>query len=164
MRKAFSALDDMLIERVFQPLSDLITHQVGLSRADLACCCIDAASLAWIVSRTQILSTAVVDWNVSTAFTDLAFLLLGLIAMISLRMVFRRSASRRINPLRHAMQPHRAIALLMLMARLLQFRSLDLTDVADGMMLLCAAFALYLGACGEPPPAHRAEAGFAPVS
>ncbi len=164
MRKAFSALDDMLIERVFQPLSDLITHQVGLSRADLACCCIDAASLAWIVSRSHILSAAVVDWDVSAAFTDLAFLLLGLIAMISLRMVFRRSASRRTNPLRQTMQPHRAVSLLMLMARLLQFRSLAVIDVADGMMLLCAAFALYLGACEEPPPAHRAKAAFAPAS
>jgi hypothetical protein len=53
------------------------------------------------------------------------------------------------------MRPHRAIVLLMLAARLAQPQASDLGEVADIAMLLCAASALYLGACVERPPVRR---------
>lgn len=155
MRTTFAPLDDALIKWLFQPISDLIKHRIGLDRTMAACFCIDMASLAWIVSRARGLSGSVAAWDASTAFCDLAFLLLGLVALISLRTLFRRAGRKPVNPLRLSMRPHRAIVLLMLATRLTQFQSPGLADVADFMMLLCATSALYLGACVEQPPLRR---------
>jgi hypothetical protein len=156
MRKTFTPLDDVLIERVFQPVADLITNQVGLSSRTAACVCIDAASLAWIISRARGLSDAVTAWDCVTACLDLALLLLGLAALSSLRTVFRRATGKKQgNPLRLAMQPHRAVILLMLAARVAQLQSVGLSDAADAAMLICSAAALYLGACAERPPVRR---------
>jgi hypothetical protein len=153
MRKTFAALDDVLIERVFQPASDMISNRMGLSRTAIACFCIDIASLAWIVARARELSGAVAASNTGTAFLDTTVLLLGLVALVSLRALFRRAAARKqANPLRLAMLPHRAIVLLMLASRLVQWQAPGLTDGADLAMLLFAVAALYLGACTERPP------------
>jgi hypothetical protein len=158
MRRTFAALDDVLIERVFQPISDMVSNQIGLSSARVACFCIDTASLAWIVSRTRGLSDAVTAWDPVAAFPDLALLLLGLAALISLRSLFGRTATgQQANPLRRAMQPHRAIVLLMLATRLTQLPTFDLSDTADVAMLLCASSALYLGACVQRPPLRRQQ-------
>jgi hypothetical protein len=163
MRKMFTPLDDMLIELVFQPVSDLVSYQVGVSRPATICFCIDAASVAWIASRTSGLSRAVIAWDSGSAFFNLAFLLLGLGALISLRTLFRRAATRKpANPLRLTMQPHRAIVLLMLASRLAQLPAPGLTDAADLAMLLCATAALYLGACAERPPIRRQWQPMAP--
>jgi hypothetical protein len=164
MRKTFAPLDDVLIERVFQPLADMLAGQTGISRATTSCVCIDIASLAWIVSRARGLSNVVAAWDCGDAFVDLALLLLGLAALISLRALFRRAATRKqANPLRLAMQPHRAIVLLMLASRLAQLHAPDLPDVADAMMLVCATAALYLGACAERPTLRRQRASLAPA-
>jgi hypothetical protein len=152
MRKTFAPLDDALIERLFQPVSDLIAHRIGLKRTTAACFCIDIASLAWIVSRARGLSDAVAAWNGSTALLDLALLLLGLVALVSLRVLFRRAGRKLANPLRQTMQPHRAIVLLMLVSGLVQLHVPGLADAADLAMLVWAASALYLGACAELPP------------
>ena len=154
MRKAFAPLDDVLFERLFQPASDLISYRIGLSRTAAACFCIDIACLAWIVSRGPALSGAVAAWNGAAAF-GLALLLLGLVALVSLRMLFRRTGDRLANPLRLAMQPHRAIALLMLVSTLVRLHATSLADAADLAMLMCAASALYLGACAGRPPIRR---------
>jgi hypothetical protein len=162
MRK-FAPLDDALIERVFQPASDFISLQIGMARSATTCLCIDAASLAWIVSRTRGLSETVTAWNFGDALLDPTLLMLGLGALISLRMLFRRpTTNKRANPLRPAMQPHRAVVLLMLASRLAQLHAPGLADAADLAMLLCAASALYLGACAERPPFHREWATLAP--
>lgn len=154
VRKTFAALDDALIERVFQPLSELIANQLRIQNAKAACICVDAASLAWIVSRGWGLAGAA--WDSATAVLDVALLLLGLAALISLRSLFRRTAKgKQANPLRQTMQPHRAIILLMLAARLTQLTPFGLTEAADLAMLLCAAAALYFGACVERPPVRR---------
>jgi hypothetical protein len=158
MRKTFATLDDVLIERLFQPATDLISDRTGLSRATAACFCVDVASLAWIVSQSRGLSDAVTGWDAATAFLDLSLLVLGLVALISLRTLFRRAGSKQANPLRQTMRPHRAVVLLMLVTRLVQLHGPGLADVADLAMLLCAASALYLGACAKPPPARRAWA------
>jgi hypothetical protein len=153
MRKTFAALDDVLIERVFQPASDMISDRIGLSRTISTCFCIDSASLAWIVARARGLSSDVAASNAGTTFLNTTLLLLGLIALVSLRTLFRRAATwKQANPLRLAMQPHRAIVLLMLASHLVQWRLPGLADGADLAMLLSAVAALYLGACTERPP------------
>jgi hypothetical protein len=164
MRKTFAPLDDVLIERLFQPFADMLTGHTGISRATTSCLCIDIASLAWIVSRAGGLSGAVTAWDCGDAFVDLMLLLLGLVALISLRALFRRTAPKKqANPLRLAMQPHRAIVLLMLASRLAQLHAPDLPSVADVVMLMCATSALYLGACAERPPLRRQRASLAPA-
>jgi len=165
MRKTFAPLDDVLIERLFQPVSDLISYRIGVNRTVTACFCIDIACLAWIVSRVRELSGAVITWNAGAAFLDLALLLLGLVALVSLRMLFRRAGGLQANPLRQAMQPHRAIVLLMLVSGLVQLHTPTLAGAADLAMLTCAASALYLGACAERPPIRRdwSAAGRAPA-
>jgi hypothetical protein len=164
MRKTFAPLDDVLIEWLFQPLADLIWRRTGLGRAAAACFCLDVTSLSWIVSRSAGMSDAVAAWDAATAFLDLAVLLLGLVALISLRGLFRHAGLQQGNPLRPAMRPHRAIVLLMLGARLMQLPALDLTGAADVAMLAFAASGLYLGACSERPPVRRSWAALIAAS
>jgi hypothetical protein len=151
MRKTFAPFDDALIERLFQPAADFIAHRVGCGRVAATCFCVDLASLAWIVSRASDLADAFANRDTSGALGNLSLLLLGLAALLSLRALFRRAACKPANPLRPAMQPHRAVVLLMLASQLVQARAPALTNAADVVMLLGAAAALYLGACGEPP-------------
>lgn len=158
MRKTFASLDDVLIERVFQPISDAVTHRIGVSRGSAAQFCIDLASLSWIVSRVGELSSAVTAWDCGAAFLDLLILLLGLVALVSLRTLFRRAGGKQGNPLRMAMQPHRAVVLLMLVARLVRLQACDLAGTADIAMLALTASALYLGACTERPPVRTSPA------
>ncbi len=161
MRKTFASIDDTLIERLFQPVTDRLANRLGFGRANAACACIDAASLSWIVSRARGLSDAAESWQVATSFFEVSILLLGLVALLSLRTLFRRAGTRQANPLRQAMRPHRAIVLLMLAARLAQLHTPNLSDLADVAMLVCAGSALYLGACAERPPLRRAAAAWA---
>lgn len=161
MRKTFARLDDALIERVFQPLSDFAAHRIGLGRTKVACFCVDFASLAWIVSRVSGLSNTVAAWDATTAFIDLAMLLLGMVALIALRTLFRKAGAREGNPLRLSMQPHRAIVLLMLLSRLVQLQASGFSGLADLAMLLFAASALYLSACAERPVIRLGLATFA---
>ena len=117
MRKTFARLDNVLIEGLFQPAIDLITYRTRVGCNPAACFCLDLASLSWIISRAPGLLTAVAAHDDSSAFLDLSFLLLGLVALISLRTLFRKAKGKHGNPLRIAMQPHRAIVLMMLAAR-----------------------------------------------
>jgi hypothetical protein len=156
MPKAFGSLDDALFERLFQPASDLISYHTGLGRGAVACFCVDIACLAWIVSCAPVLTVTVVAWNGATA-CGLVLPLLGLVALVSLRMLFRRTGNNPANPLRLAMQPHRAVVLLMLVAGLARLHTVSLADAADLAMLMSAASALYLGACVERPPLRRGQ-------
>jgi hypothetical protein len=161
--KTFAPVDDALIERLFQPASDLLAYRVGLSRATAACFCIDLASLSWIASRAGGMSGSVAAGNAGGATLEFALLLLGLAALISLRTLFRRAGGKQANPLRLAMRPHRAVVLLMLAARLLQLQAPGLGPAADLAMLVFAASALYLGACNERPPIRRSWAALVPA-
>ena len=155
MRKTFGPFDDFLIERLFQPLTDLIAQRGGFSRSAASCFCIDIASLAWIVSRAQGLSDAAAHWD-GAALMGPARLMLGLVALVSLRTLLRKSGGNGLgNPLRAAMRPHRAVALMLLLARLAQIHAIDLADTADTVMLVFAVSAMYLGACAERPPLRR---------
>jgi hypothetical protein len=164
MRKTFARLDDVLIERLFQPAADLITNWIRIGCGPAACFCLDLASLSWIVSRAPRLSAAMAAYDGRSAFLDLSFLLLGLVALISLRTLFRRMRGKQGNPLRMAMQPHRAVVLIMLAARLLQIQAPGLPDAADVAMLTFVTFALYLSACASQPPVRRALAVLLPAS
>src|ERR1700712_782035 len=82
MRKTFEPIDDLLIERLFQPVLDMVAHRTGLSRPAACCFCVDMASLAWIVSRVRELSDAIGKWDPGSAFVDIAILMLGLVALV----------------------------------------------------------------------------------
>ena len=159
-----ATLDDAIIERLFQPAADMVRNRIGISRETAACFCADSAAMAWIVSRTPGLSDAVTAWNASAAVANLLILLLGLIALIGLRALFRRATAGRGNPLRPAMRPHRAGVLLMLAADLLPLRVPGLANAADIAMLMFAASALYFAACSERPPLRRSRGALVRVS
>jgi hypothetical protein len=129
----------------------------------VACFCVDLASLGWIASRAGSLSDAVAEWNAGGALLDCAVFLLGLAALISLRTLFRRAGGKQGNPLRPAMQPHRAVVLLLLVTGLLQLHAPGLAEAAYLAMLVFAASALYLGACSERPPVRRTWAALVPA-
>lgn len=155
MRKAFASFDDVMIERVFQPLTDMMSDRIGISRGGAACFCLDLASVAWIVSQAPALSSAVQAWLAGPAMLHALLLLLGLVALTSLRTLFRRVGAANANPLRLAMRPHRAVVLLLLAVRLAEPSGTALGDLADLAMLACSTAALYLGACATPPPLRR---------
>ncbi|HET6607626.1 MAG TPA: hypothetical protein VFG62_13190 [Rhodopila sp.] len=166
MGATFASFDELLIERVFQPACDLLAERFGVTRASAAGFCLDVASLGWIVARVPRLSKEVADWDATAASLHLLILLLGLLALTGLRTLFRRQAGRgagrQANPLRQTMRPHRAVLLLMLIARLAQFQAPGVAEFADMAMLLAATAALYLGACAERPPVHRSLFATAP--
>jgi hypothetical protein len=154
MKAKFVRFDDALIERIFQPLADSITCRIGLDRLSIAGFCLDAASVAWILSRAGGLALAVTQWDPGAAFPRMLLLLLGLVALTSLRTVFRRVGARSgANPLRVTMLSHRGVVLALLAARLPVLG--EFAGIADVTMLGFAACALYLGACASRPPMHR---------
>lgn len=156
MRVTFASFDELLIERVFQPACNVLADRFGITRRGAAGFCLDIACLGWIIARVPPLSQEVMAWKAMAATFDLVILLLGLTALTGLRTVFRRRADvRQANPLRQTMRPHRAVLLLMFLARLGQLQEPGLTEYADIAMLLAAIAALYLGACAGRPPVHR---------
>jgi hypothetical protein len=160
MQPSFSRIDDTLIERVFQPLADLITDRIGLDRLCIVRFCLDAASIAWILSQAGALTRAVTQWEPGLALGRTLLLLLGLVALSSLRGVFGRVRGRGgANPLRVTMLPHRCVVLALMAARLLALAGF--AGVADLAMLAFAACALYLGACATRPPLRRRNRWFA---
>jgi len=146
----FAYFDTALIEQVFQPAADTIAHRLGLDRLRLAGFCLDAASIAWILSQAGSLSAAVTHWQASTAFLRVLLLMLGLLALCSLRVALQRAgAAKGLNPLRVAMLPHRGVLLALLAWRLVTLGSF--ANAADLAAMLAALCALYLGACATPP-------------
>ncbi|HUB43766.1 MAG TPA: hypothetical protein VMB73_02165 [Acetobacteraceae bacterium] len=152
MLRCFACFDSALIERVFQPAADAIAYRLGLDRLRAAGFCLDGASIAWILSQAGSLSDAVTQWQACNAFLGVVLLMLGLLALCSLRVAFRRvTRAKGMNPLRVMMLPHRGVVLVLLFTRLLAVD--DFANAADFAALLFAVCALYLGACTSPPPA-----------
>ena len=118
---------------------------------------------AWIASRVGGLSAGVAQGDLGSTVLSILMLLLGLVALISLRTLFRRVGRKQGNPLRPAMQAHRGVALLMLMAGLLRLQAPELDNAGDVAMLAFAIAALYLGACAQPPPLRRNWAVLVPA-
>ena len=162
MLRNFARFDGILIERVFQPIADTISHRMALDRLRLAGFCVDAASVAWVLSQAGGLSAAVAHSQPAEASLRLLLLLLGLVALRSLRELFGRvGAAKGANPLRVAMLPHRGVLLALLVARLPALGSF--AAAADLIMLLLAVCALYLGACASRPPVRRRSPWRAPT-
>jgi hypothetical protein len=161
MQRHFARLDDALIERVFQPLADAITQRFGLGRLRAACFCLDGASIAWILSQSRGLGEAATAWHAGDASLRGILLLLGLVAMSSLRTLFQRLGADGSSgsPLRRAMLPHRAVVLALLAGRTVNADGME--ALADMAMLALAAAALYLGACAAPPPVRRRSSDMA---
>ena len=156
MHQTFMRIDEALFDRVFQPLCNSMADRFGIGRGATACYCLDIACLGWIISRAPGLSDDVMAWDAFPATCQAVILLVGLAGLTALRFLFRRPLRRgHGNPLRLSMRPHRAILLLMLIARLVQAPGFDLADIADLGMLLFTATALYIGACAERPPVRR---------
>ena len=88
MQASFVRFDNALIEHVFQPLTDLITGRIGLDRLRVVGICLDAASIAWILSQADALTHAVTQWDAGASFLRMLLLLLGLVALTSLRLYF----------------------------------------------------------------------------
>lgn len=154
MLASFLRFDSALIERVFQPLADALSDHVGLDRLPIARFCLDAASVAWIVSRAGSLSAAVTRWDPGAACLRMLLLLLGLAALRSLHTAFRRlGRSRGANPLRILMLPHRGVVLALLAADLALPGGVG--GLADLAMLACFGCALYFGACVSRPQVRR---------
>ena len=155
----FAALDDNLIDRMFQPLADRIAGRLGIGRFRAATLCIDGAALAWLLSQAGALAEAVSGGGAAACWMPALTLLLGLVALTSLRTLFQRASGGRTtaNPLRQAMRLHRAAVLLLLLARLARLGyGVSFADAADLAMLVAATASLYFGACsGAPPMARR---------
>ncbi|HYZ22713.1 MAG TPA: hypothetical protein VE690_11205 [Rhodopila sp.] len=170
---SFAELDELLLERVFQPVADFLAWHGGWSRGAAAGFCVDVAAVAWIAARAPGISAAGMSaaghGAVDSPVLAAGLLGVGLIALVSLRILFRKAASgRHGNPLRRAMRPHRGVALLLLLVRLAELWMPHpgagvggegvWADAADVVTLLFSAGALYLGACAEPPPVRRRRA------
>ena len=130
----FAALDDNLIDRMFQPLADRIAGRFGIGRFRAATLCIDGAALAWLLSQAGALAEAVSGGGAAACWMPALTLLLGLVALTSLRTLFQRASGGRTtaNPLRQAMRLHRAAVLLLLLARLARLGyGVSFADAAD---------------------------------
>ena len=162
MRRFFVPLDDALFDRLFQPLTALLRYRFGLPRRRVARICVDVATAAWVLARGCGVSRALTENDVTMIRAKSAVLLMGLGALVSLRLLLARAPDGTANPLRSTMQPYRAVILLLLSAHLLQPVAPLQRDILDIVMLLCTTAALYLAACAEaPPPRRRALDGLA---
>ena len=160
--RRFAAFDDNLIDRLFQPLADRIAGRFGIGRFLAATLCLDGATLAWLLSQAGTVADAVSKGGAAACWMPVFTLLLGLVALTSLRTLFQRASGGRAtaNPLRQAMRLHRAAVLLLLLARLARLGfGASFADAADLAMLVAATASLYFGACsGAPPPLRAALA------
>ncbi len=84
MQVSFARFDDALMERLFQPVADLVTYRTCLDRLHIAGFCLDAAAVAWILSQAGALTLAVTQWEVGAALPRMLLLVLGLVALTSL--------------------------------------------------------------------------------
>lgn len=155
MQARFSMIDDALIERVFQPLSDTVTDHSGLDRPWTACSCADVATLAWIISNARGLSDSMAASDVPGTCLAVFILMLGLAALTGLRSIFLKVPGTGANPLRLSMRLHRGVALLMILARLVSWQTTGLSEIAELLMLVFAVSGLYFGACASRPPVRR---------
>ena len=163
MTKHFTRFDDVLIDRLFQPLADWMDRQWALGPQGAARWCLDLASLAWICAEADALAASVAGHDVRIAAARGLLVVLGLWALTILRGVFRKAdggqarPAAQANPLRPGMQLHRVICLVW-MAGLAVKAFAAPTGLESFALLGVSVFAtaaVYLGACSNPPPAWR---------
>lgn len=153
METWFGRLGDFLLESIFQPILDRLSYHFTAVRVRAACLCLDLSAVGWIVSRSGGLLQLVTNRDMGVSPGAIAVLLIGLIALTSLRIAFRRTPTRNGgNPLRPSMRSFRGISLLMLLSSL---SHLGGTGWADVVMALSTTAALYAGACTDGPDGRR---------
>lgn len=174
MRERFTQVDDALIDRLFQPLADWMNHHMALGPNRAARTAIDLATLAWVCAQAGAAAKAFGSQDARSSVIGGAVLVAGLWAFTILRGVFHRKdsdAKARVraeaNPLRPAMQLHRAACLFWMIALL--FKTLAAPADFGALALLAvgvfATAAVYIGACTNHPPKWREarESGWNPA-
>ena len=155
--------DDVLIDKVCQPLVDWIDQAAELDCFKVARVCTDLSALAWILSQASVTAAAVGTGNLGFEFFQCALILLGLGSIIVLRTIFERVGGSRggsqANPLRASMFTHRVMCLLWLIGMLIKTA---MTPVGFEPLALFAvgAFAtlgVYAGACSNRPPKRHEQ-------
>ena len=164
MRDSFSRVDDVLIDRLFQPLADWLDRHMALGTNRAARTALDLASLAWICAQAGAAADAVRSQDFRSGTVCGFVLVLGLWAFTILRNVFQRpdgEAKARVraqaNPLRPGMQLHRAACLFWMIALIAKTIAAP-ADSGSLALLAVGAFAtaaVYIGACTGNPPARR---------
>ena len=164
MRERFTQVDDALIDRLFQPLADWLDHHLALGTNRAARAAIDLATLAWVCAQAGAAAQALGSQDVRSSVIGGAVMVAGLWAFTILRNVFQRTDSEakarvraEANPLRPAMQLHRAACLFWMIALL--FKTLVVPADFGALALLAvgafATAAVYIGACTNHPPKWR---------
>lgn len=174
MKERFTQVDDALIDRLFQPLADWMNHHMALGPNRAARASIDLAMLAWVCAQAGAAAQALGSQNVRSCTIDGAVMVAGLWAFTILRNVFQRTdsvakarARAQANPLRPAMQPHRAACLFWMIG--LAVKTIAAPAEFGALALLAvgafATAAVYIGACTNHPPKWREarESGWNPV-
>jgi hypothetical protein len=173
MKDRFTHVDDVLIDRLFQPLVDWMNSEMAIGAGRAARVLVDLAALAWIGAEASSASGALAMHDVQAGFVIAIVLMAGLSALTILKGVFRQKdgggKSRRAahaNPLRAGMQVHR-VACLVWVAALMVKTALVPADFAAVALLavgLFATAAVYIGACSNrPPKRHARQAGWNPI-
>jgi len=164
MKERFTQMDDVLIDRLFQPLADWMHHHLALGTNRAARSAIDLATLAWISAQAAAAARAFGSHDIASSVIGGAVMVAGLWAFSILRNVFQRKdgeASARVrveaNPLRPGMQLHRAACLFWMIALAVKTIAAP-ADFGSLALLAVGAFAtaaVYIGACTNNPPARR---------
>ncbi len=164
MKDVVERLDDALIDRVFQPLADWLDHHIAFGIFRAARGAIDLASLMWICAEAR-------DASAAARYPGLmlfhfAVIVAGLWSLSTLRGLFPRTKGAReggANPLRAAMQLHRAACLFWMIG--LAIKTASAPNGFEALALFAvgvfATSAVYLGACSTPPPKPRESRTFA---
>jgi hypothetical protein len=166
MRNLVLLGDNLLIDRVCQPVADWLLRSLELDCFRVARFCTDIAALAWIISQVYgLVPTAKSGLSGTVAFQfTLIVIVLG--AMMTVRSIFDRgSRTGRIgqsglsNPLRTKTLPHRLICALGLINQLVQtiMAPIGLVSVALLTMQGFLMTAVFMGACSNRPQMRRKD-------
>lgn len=164
MKESFAHIDDVLIDRLFQPLADWMNHYLAFGTGRAARAAIDLASLAWILAQAGAVADAVALHDARSCVFFAGAVVLGLCAFSILRNVFQRAdsannagAQTQANPLRPGMQLHRVVCLTWMIALAIKTIAapFELTSLALFAVGVFATAAVYIGACTNQPPKRR---------
>ena len=162
MTENFARLDDALIDRLFQPLADWMDRHIALGTNRAARTAIDLATLAWMAAQAGAAANAVGSHDLRSCLIPGVLMVAGLWAFTILRNVFQRTdgeAKARVraqaNPLRPAMQLHRAACLFWMFALAVKTIAAPAGSLALLAVGVFATAAVYIGACTNHPPKWR---------
>jgi hypothetical protein len=160
VRKAFTQLDNMLIDAVCQPAVDRISAIAAFRCDRISRCCLDLSSVAWIVSQAGAAVAAAKSEVAGLLACQIMLMMLGLTAMSTLRSAIGRIGrvqGGHANPLRPSMTIHRLSCLIWLVC-LTAKTVMAPAEVASLALFAVGALVtagIYVGACANRPPARR---------